>query len=106
MFSETEFKSLLPPKSLQIKQVFSRWVGTHPYLHKIYCKHCVLRWGFALPFNQEYQTMYSTYGCAYIYIYSCKWYFTIEVERLFSANGLQSKLKLHLTKTLNWPSEE
>lgn len=50
--------------------------------------------------------MYSTYGCAYIYIYSCKWYFTIEVEGLFSANGLQSKLKLHLTKTLNWPSEE
>lgn len=32
-FCFLKFKSLLPPKSLQIEQFFSRQVGTHPCLH-------------------------------------------------------------------------
>lgn len=97
MFSETEFKSLLPPTSLQMEQFSSRQVGTHPCLHKIYCKHHVLKWGFALPFNQDYQT-YVQYIWLCIYIerelqmvlYNtgrrtlfCKW-FAIKIKITFS----------------------
>lgn len=47
LISEAEFKSLLPPESLQIEQFFASQVGAQ----KIDCKYRVLRWGFALPSN-------------------------------------------------------